>query len=68
MLANVNHLEIGNISIEAFTCMMFFKNVFSFGLTWSGYDWLVDYGILSIFNAVATVQVIICLTTVPLCK
>ncbi|TID27357.1 putative mfs transporter protein [Venturia nashicola] len=29
------------ISVEAFTCMMIFKNIFSFGLTYKGYDWLV---------------------------
>jgi MFS family permease len=58
--------ETGEISIEAFTCMMIFKNVFSFGLTYSGYHWLVVGGIKQVFVAVASVQVGICFLTVPL--
>jgi hypothetical protein len=46
--------------------MMIFKNVFSFGLTFSGYQWLVVGGIKHVFIAVATVQIGICLLTVPL--
>ena len=30
------------IAVETFTCLMIFKNVFSFALTFRGYDWLVD--------------------------
>ncbi|KAF2671497.1 MFS transporter [Microthyrium microscopicum] len=54
------------IAIEAFTCMMVFKNVFSFGLTFSGYDWLAATGIKPIFIAIASVQVGVCLLTIPL--
>lgn len=57
-----------NIAIEAFTCMMIFKNIFSFGLTWSGYDWLVEAGILKVFIGLGSVQVAICCLTLPLCK
>jgi Major Facilitator Superfamily len=57
-----------NIAIEAFTCMMIFKNIFSFGLTWSGYDWLVQSGIKPVFMASGIVQVVVCCTTIPLCK
>jgi magnesium-transporting ATPase (P-type) len=57
---------IGEIAIEAFTCMMIFKNIFSFGLTWSGYHWLVIGGIKRVFIICSTVQVGICLLTVPL--
>lgn len=57
---------IGDIAIEAFTCMMIFKNIFSFGLTWSGYHWLVVGGIDTVFIAVASVQIGICLLTIPL--
>jgi len=55
-----------NISIEAFTCMMIFKNIFSFGLTWNGYHWLVKGGIKHVFVAVASVQVAVCLLTIPM--
>ena len=54
------------LAIEGFTCELVFKNIFSFGLTWSGYDWLVSAGIKPTFNRVGIVQVVICLTTVPM--
>ena len=57
-----------NIAIEAFTCMMIFKNIFCFGLTWSGYDWLVEVGPRRVFISVGSVQIAICLLTIPLCK
>jgi len=55
-----------DISVEAFTCLLVFKNIFSFGLTWSGYDWLVKYDVKPVFMAVASVQVIICCLSVPM--
>jgi hypothetical protein len=49
--------------------MMFFKNIFSFALTWKGYDWLVASGsIKPIFIAIGSAQVGVCLLTIPLCK
>jgi MFS family permease len=57
-----------NIAVEAFTCMIIFKNVFSFGLTFSGYDWLAKHGIKPVFMWTASVQVGICLLTIPMCK
>jgi hypothetical protein len=49
--------------------MMFFKNIFSFALTWKGYDWLVESGTIKpIFVAIGSVQVGVCLLTVPQCK
>jgi len=56
------------IMVEAFTCMLVFKNIFSFGLTFSGYDWLVSGGIKPVFMAIASVQVAICCSTILLCK
>lgn len=58
----------GEIAVEAFTCLLVFKNIFSFGLTWSGYDWLVAAGIKPVFMAVASVQLVICLLTVFMCQ
>ena len=58
-----------DIQVEAFTCLLIFKNVFSFGLTWSAYDWLIHSGkggIYKIFVALGTVQIGICLLTIPL--
>lgn len=57
-----------DIAIEAFTCLLIFKNVFSFGLTYSGYDWLLTGGIKPVFLAIASVQVVVCCLTIPMCK
>ena len=54
--------------MEAFTCLLMFKNFFSFGLTWSAYDWLLQFGISHTFYIIASVQVAVCLLTIPMCK
>ena len=59
---------IGDIAVEAFTCLLIFKNIFSFGLTWVAYNWLLKAGILRIFLIVGSVQVGICLLSIPMCK
>lgn len=48
--------------------MLVFKNIFSFGLTWSAYNWLIQSGIWPIFIAMGSVQVGICLLSIPMCK
>lgn len=59
----------GQIAVEAFTCMLFFKNVFSFILTFFAYDWLVvKAGSRAPFVAIGTIQVGICLLAIPMCK
>ncbi|GAM88811.1 hypothetical protein ANO11243_068450 [Dothideomycetidae sp. 11243] len=55
-----------DIAVETFTCLLIFKNIFSFGLTFSGYDWLVKGGIKPVFMAIASVQVGICALAIPL--
>ncbi|CAF9904363.1 MAG: hypothetical protein ALECFALPRED_007536 [Alectoria fallacina] len=57
---------IGDIAIEAFTCLLIFKNIFSFALTWGAYHWLVQGGILKVFHVIASVQVGICLLSIPM--
>lgn len=57
-----------DIAIEAFTCLLIFKNVFSFGLTYGGYDWLTKRGVKTVFIIIASVQVGICLLSVPMCE
>ncbi|KUL83666.1 hypothetical protein ZTR_11062 [Talaromyces verruculosus] len=55
------------ISVEAFTCMLFFKNVFSFVLTFFAYDWLVvKAGSRAPFIAIGTIQAGICLLAIPM--
>lgn len=56
------------IAVEGFTCFLVFKNIFSFGLTFSGYGWLVKGGIRPVFLAIASVQVVVCCATVVLCE
>lgn len=57
-----------DLAIEGFTCMIIFKNLFSFGLTFKAYDWLVanQTNATPVFNPIASVQVVICLTSIPL--
>ncbi|PIA90915.1 Protein HOL1 [Cercospora beticola] len=55
-----------DLAIEGFTCLLVFKNIFSFGLTFSGYDWLVEAGIKPTFMWVSSVEVVVCLLTVPM--
>ncbi|TKA47820.1 hypothetical protein B0A55_13576 [Friedmanniomyces simplex] len=57
-----------DIAVEGFTCLLVFKNVFSFGLTFSGYNWLVQAGIRPVFMAISSVQVVVCCTTVLMCE
>ena len=42
--------------------------MFSFGLTWGAYNWILEGGILKIFLVIASIQVIICLLSVPMCE
>ncbi|KAK0270537.1 hypothetical protein LTR35_014073 [Friedmanniomyces endolithicus] len=53
-----------DIAVEGFTCLLVFKNIFSFGLTFSGYNWLVQGGIRPVFMIISSVQVVVCCTTV----
>lgn len=57
-----------DFAVEGFTCLLVFKNIFSFGLTFSGLDWLTVYGIRPVFVVISSLQVGICLLTVPMCK
>ncbi len=57
----------GDISVEAFTTLLIFKNMFSFALTWGAYEWIVRNGIVKTFNILGSVQVVICLSCVPMC-
>ncbi|KAK7969793.1 hypothetical protein PG988_008866 [Apiospora saccharicola] len=55
-----------DLAIEGFTCLIIFKNFFSFGLTFKAYDWLVQGGTEPVFYALGSVQVVICLTSIPM--
>ncbi|KAI9039087.1 putative MFS transporter [Aspergillus affinis] len=55
-----------NIAIESFTCMLIFKNIFSFILTFFAYDWLVSNGIRPAFLAISSIQMGICVLSIPM--
>jgi len=55
-----------DIAIEAFTCLLIFKNFFSFGLTFSAYGWVVHFGTFNTFMVIASIQVVICLLSIPM--
>jgi MFS family permease len=60
--------SLGDMSVEGFTCLLVFKNIFSFGLTFKGFDWIVGAEIKPVFMILASVQVGICALTIPMCK
>ncbi|EQL01545.1 Major facilitator superfamily domain, general substrate transporter [Ophiocordyceps sinensis CO18] len=55
-----------NLTIEGFTLMIIFKNMFSFMLTWYAYDWLIQSGFRDVLVIIASVQVGVCLLSIPL--
>ena len=42
--------------------------MFSFGLTWSAYNWLLQEGVLNTFMIIASIQVVVCAFSIPMCK
>lgn len=58
----------GDLTIEGFTIMIIFKNFFSFALTFYAYDWVVDGGVKPTLDAISSIQVVVCLLSVPMCK
>lgn len=59
---------IGNLTVEGFTLMIIFKNLFSFVLTWFAYDWLIQGGIRQVLIIISSIQVFVCLLSIPMCK
>lgn len=48
--------------------MIIFKNLLSFGLTFKAYDWFVKAEVEGTMIPIASVQVGICMLTVPMCE
>ncbi|KAF3005750.1 hypothetical protein E8E13_006796 [Curvularia kusanoi] len=56
-----------DLSVEGFTCLLVFKNIFSFALTFKGFDWLVEARhTKDLFIDLGSVQVAVCALTIPL--
>ncbi|EZF92862.1 hypothetical protein H113_06310 [Trichophyton rubrum MR1459] len=56
------------IAIESFTCLLVFKNMFSFLLTYFAYNWVVLGGAKRVFLIIGGIEVAVCLLSVPMCK
>jgi len=56
------------MAIEGFTMMIIFKNFFSFALTFKAYDWIISNGIRPTMIGISTIQVGVCLLSIPMCK
>lgn len=54
------------IAVEAFTCLLIFKNMLSFGMTFGAYQWLFSIGIRELFTILGSIQVGVCLLAVPM--
>ncbi|KAF5655491.1 transporter hol1, partial [Fusarium heterosporum] len=55
-----------DLAIEGFTIMIIFKNFFSFILTFFAYNWINQGGIERTMLAIASIQVVVCLLSVPM--
>ncbi|KAI0398625.1 major facilitator superfamily transporter [Xylariaceae sp. FL0594] len=55
-----------DLAVEGFTCLIIFKNLFSFALTFKAYNWLVEGGIERVFYALGAVQLVVCLLSIPM--
>lgn len=58
----------GEIAIEAFTCLLIFKNMFSFVLTFFAYDWMAYGGVKHTMIILGSIQAGICCLSIPMCK
>ncbi|KAJ5961030.1 uncharacterized protein N7479_008180 [Penicillium vulpinum] len=54
------------MAVEAFTCMLVFKNMFSFVLTFFAYNWFAHGGIKHTMTIIGSIQVGICLLSIPM--
>jgi MFS family permease len=55
------------IAVEAFTCLLIFKNMFAFLLTYYANDWIVgSRGLRGVFIIIGSLQVGICLLSIPM--
>ncbi|KAK5943314.1 hypothetical protein PMZ80_004321 [Knufia obscura] len=55
-----------DIDIEIFTNLIIFKNVFSFVLAYFAYTWVFSTGIKHMFVVFGSIEVVICLLSVPM--
>lgn len=56
-----------DIEVEGFTCLLIFKNMITFGLTFQAFDWLLEAGIHKLMFLAGSIQVVILALTIPMC-
>jgi MFS family permease len=54
------------VAVEAFTCLLIFKNFFSYVLTYYAVDWVQVNGPWKLFQTIGIIQIGICLLSVPM--
>jgi len=54
------------IAVESFTCLLIFKNIFSFILAYFSYNWVFSIGIRQLFIIFGSIEVAICLLSIPM--
>ncbi|KAI4718172.1 MFS general substrate transporter [Aureobasidium sp. EXF-10727] len=55
-----------DIAIETFTCLIIFKNLFSFVLAYYAYSWVLEKGFERMFVVFGSIEVGICLLGIPM--
>ncbi|KAG9662133.1 serine/threonine kinase 16, partial [Aureobasidium melanogenum] len=55
-----------DIAIESFTCLIIFKNIFSFILAYFAYTWVFSGGIERLFIIFGSIEVAICALSLPM--
>ncbi|KAI5272128.1 MFS general substrate transporter [Aureobasidium subglaciale] len=55
-----------DIAIETFTCLIIFKNLFSFVLAYYAYQWVLERGFERMFVIFGSIEVGICLLSIPM--
>jgi hypothetical protein len=55
-----------DIAIETFTCLIIFKNLFSFVLAYYAYQWVLERGFQRMFVIFGSIEVGICLLGIPM--
>ena len=55
-----------DIAVEAFTCLLMFKNLFSFLLAYNAYTWVFTIGIKQMFVIFASIEVGLIMLSVPM--
>ncbi|OAL06539.1 MFS general substrate transporter [Phaeosphaeriaceae sp. SRC1lsM3a] len=60
-----------DMAVEGFTCLLVFKNLFAFALTFKGFDWIVQagrkgQGLDSVFRWCGIAQIAVCCLSIPL--